>query len=116
MAVTAWFKKERKPRTSQRSRLEIPKDAWDKCESCDHVDIRERFERELNVCPNCGHHRRFSAEEYLELLSDAGSWRELNQNLRPLDPLKFENYPDRAKAALTKTGQLDAIFTGAAKL
>ena len=26
----AWFKKERKPRVSQRARLEIPRDAWDK--------------------------------------------------------------------------------------
>ena len=116
MAVTAWFRKERKPRVSQRARLEIPKDAWDKCDACDHVDIRERFERELNVCPNCGFHRRFSAEEYVELLTDAGSWRELNQNLRPLDPLGFEHYGDRAKAAQAKTGQLDAIITGAGKL
>ncbi len=112
----AWFKKERKPRVSQRARLEIPRDAWEKCESCDHTDIRERFERELNVCPNCGHHRRFSAEEYVELLTDAGSWRELNGNLRPLDPLSFENYPDRTKASQAKTGQLDGIFTGLARL
>ncbi|MBL8988938.1 MAG: acetyl-CoA carboxylase, carboxyltransferase subunit beta [Gemmatimonadales bacterium] len=112
----AWFKKERKPRVSQRARLEIPRDAWEKCESCDHTDIRERFERELNVCPNCGHHRRFSAEEYIELLTDAGSWRELNGNLRPLDPLSFENYPDRSKASQAKTGQLDAIYTGLARL
>ena len=58
----AWFKKERKPRVSQRSKLEIPKDAWERCEACGHVDIRERFERALNVCSECGHHRRFSAE------------------------------------------------------
>jgi acetyl-CoA carboxylase carboxyl transferase subunit beta len=112
----AWFKKERKPRVSQRARLEIPKDAWEKCEQCGHVDIRERFERELNVCPNCGHHRRFSAEEYLELLTDAGTWRELNGNLRPQDPLGFEHYADRTKAGQGKTGQMDAIYTGLAKL
>ncbi len=116
MAVTAWFRKERKPRVSQRARLEIPKDAWDKCDACDHVDIRERFERELNVCPNCGFHRRFSAEEYVELLSDVGSWRELNQSLKPLDPLGFEHYLDRAKAAQVKTGHLDAVITGAGRL
>ena len=116
MAVSAWFKKERKPRLSQRARLEIPKDAWDKCESCGHVDIRERFERELNVCPNCGHHRRFLAEEYVELLSDAGTWRELNANLGPLDPLSFEHYADRSKSSQAKTGQLDAIYTGLCRL
>src|SRR5439155_26401567 len=51
MAVMAWFKKERKPRTSQRERLEIPPDAWEKCDGCGHIDIREKFEKALNVCP-----------------------------------------------------------------
>ena len=62
MAVMAWFKKERKPRTAPRERREIPADAWEKCESCGHVDIREKFVRALNVCPECGTHKRFAAE------------------------------------------------------
>src|SRR6266699_1709713 len=77
MARMAWFKKERKPRTSERVKLEIPADAWEKCDQCGHVDIRERFVRALNVCPNCGHHRRISAQEYIDLLVDEGSWHEL---------------------------------------
>ena len=72
MAVMAWFKKERKPRTSQRERLEIPPDAWEKCDGCGHIDIREKFEKALNVCPECGRHRRIGAEEYIELLTDPG--------------------------------------------
>ena len=54
----AWFRKERRKRTPTRERLEIPPDAWDKCEDCGHVDITEKFERMLQVCPNCGYHRR----------------------------------------------------------
>jgi acetyl-CoA carboxylase carboxyl transferase subunit beta len=116
MAVMAWFKKERKPRTSQRERLEIPADAWEKCDGCGHIDIREKFEKALNVCPECGRHRRFTAEEYLELLTDAGTWRELYANLRSVDPLGFEHYPDRLAAARKKTGVNDAVFTGTARL
>ncbi|MFN8647481.1 MAG: acetyl-CoA carboxylase, carboxyltransferase subunit beta [Gemmatimonadales bacterium] len=116
MAVMAWFKKERKPRSSVRERLEIPPDAWEKCDACGHIDIREKFERALNVCPECGHHRRFSAEEYIELLTDEGTWRELYANLRSGDPLKFENYPQRLTAAYKKVGGSDAIFTGSARL
>ncbi|HMV30962.1 MAG TPA: acetyl-CoA carboxylase, carboxyltransferase subunit beta [Gemmatimonadales bacterium] len=112
----AWFKKERKPRSSVRERLEIPPDAWEKCDACGHIDIREKFERALNVCPECGHHRRFSAEEYIELLTDEGTWRELYANLRSGDPLKFENYPQRLTAAYKKVGGSDAIFTGSARL
>jgi acetyl-CoA carboxylase carboxyl transferase subunit beta len=116
MAVTAWFKKERKPRISQRTKLEIPKDAWERCEACGHVDIRERFERNLNVCAECGHHRRFSAEEYIELLTDAGTWREYFANLKSQDPLGFESYADRLVTAEKKAGESDAIFTGFGRL
>jgi len=112
----AWFKKERKPRTSERVRLEIPADAWEKCDECGHVDIRERFVRALNVCPNCGHHRRISAQEYIDLLVDEGSWHELFAALKSADPLKFENYADRVQAAIKKAGPLDAIRTGYARL
>jgi acetyl-CoA carboxylase carboxyl transferase subunit beta len=112
----AWFKKERKPRTSERVKLEIPADAWEKCDQCGHVDIRERLVRALNVCPNCGHHRRISAQEYIDLLVDEGSWHELFSTLKSADPLKFENYTERVQAAIKKAGPLDAIRTGYARL
>jgi acetyl-CoA carboxylase carboxyl transferase subunit beta len=112
----AWFKKERKPRTSRRERLEIPPDAWEKCEKCGHVDIRERFEKALNVCPECGDHRRFTAEEYIELMSDGESWREMYGNLRSTDLLQFEHYPARLESAYKKAGHADAIYTGSARL
>src|SRR5260370_14422625 len=112
----AWFKKERKPRTSERIKLEIPADAWEKCEECGHIDIKDRFVRALNVCPNCGHHRRISAQEYIDLLVDEGSWHELDPKLRSADPLTFENYRDRLAAAYKKAGPYDAIRTGYARL
>lgn len=116
MTVMAWFKKERKPRTAPRERHEIPADAWEKCEECGHVDIREKFERAFNVCPECGTHKRFTAEEYVELLTDEGSWRELNGDLQSADPLGFEHYADRLVAARKKAGDSDAIFTGVGRL
>ncbi len=116
MAVMAWFKKERKPRQSQRARLEIPADAWEKCPSCGHMDIREKFEKALRVCPECGHHSRYTADDYVDLLTDPDSWVELWPGLRSLDPLGFENYPDRLAASQRKTGRQDAMLTGSARL
>ncbi|HXY70641.1 MAG TPA: acetyl-CoA carboxylase, carboxyltransferase subunit beta [Gemmatimonadales bacterium] len=112
----AWFRKDRRPRTSQRERLEIPADVWDKCEECGHVDVREKFERGFGVCPSCGHHRRVDAAQYIALLTDEGSWSPLDQDLRSLDALGFENYRDRLAAALKKAGREDAVRTGTATL
>ena len=112
----AWFKKERKPRTSERVKLEIPADAWEKCDQCGHIDIKERFVRALNVCPKCGHHRRISAQEYIDLLVDEGSWHELDTKLRSADPLTFESYKDRVQIAYKKAGELDAVRSGYARL
>jgi len=112
----AWFKKERKPRTVERVRLEIPADAWEKCDECGHIDITDRFVRALNVCPNCGFHRRITAQEYIDLLVDEGSWHELAATLRSADPLNFENYTQRLELARKKAGPLEAVRTGYARL
>ncbi len=112
----AWFRKDRRPRTSQRERLEIPADVWDKCEECGHVDVREKFERGFGVCPSCGHHRRIDAIQYIALLSDEGSWATLDPGLRSVDALGFEGYRERLAIALKKAGPDDAVRTGTATL
>ena len=107
----AWFRKEKKPRLPKGARLEIPADVWEKCESCEHTDIRENFVRNFNVCPNCDFHRRQRAVDYIALLLDEGSIEETEQDLRSVDPLTFPEYPARLKKALTNAGDSDAIIT-----
>ena len=107
----AWFRKEKKPRQPRRERLEIPADAWEKCEACGHTDLREKFVRNLNVCPACDYHRRIRATEYVALLTDEGSVEELDIDIRSTDPLGFPEYPQRLKKALTNAGDADAVVT-----
>ncbi len=107
----AWFRKEKKPRLPRRERLEIPADAWEKCEACGHVDIREKFVRNLNVCPSCDYHRRIRAVEYVNILLDDGSVEETDGDLRSTDPLGFPEYPQRLKRATANAGEQDAILT-----
>ncbi len=106
----AWFRKEKKPRQPRRDRLEIPADVWEKCEACGHTDIREKFVRNLNVCPNCDHHRRIRAGEYAAILLDEGTIEELEESLRSTDPLGFPDYPARLKKATKNAGDTDAIL------
>ena len=107
----AWFRKEKKPRLPRRERLEIPADAWEKCEACGHVDIREKFVRNLNVCPTCDYHRRVRAVEYVNILLDDGSVEETESDIRSTDPLGFPEYPQRLKRATANAGEQDAILT-----
>jgi acetyl-CoA carboxylase carboxyl transferase subunit beta len=108
----AWFRKDRKRRKALRERLEIPPDAWDKCERCGHVDLSENFDRALQVCPECGYHRRIGALRYIEVITDPDSFTELFTNLRSVDPLEFEGYPERVSRAVKQVGQQDAVVTG----
>jgi acetyl-CoA carboxylase carboxyl transferase subunit beta len=112
----AWFRKEKKPRQPQRERLEIPADAWEKCEACGHTDIREKFVRNNNVCPTCDYHRRIRAAEYLALLLDDGSIEELDVELRSTDPLGFPEYPQRIKKAMANAGETDALLAATGTL
>jgi acetyl-CoA carboxylase carboxyl transferase subunit beta len=112
----AWFRKEKKPRQPQRERLEIPADAWEKCEACGHTDIREKFVRNSNVCPSCDFHRRIRAPDYLSLLLDEGSIEELEVDLRSTDPLGFPEYPQRIKKATVNAGETDALLAATGTL
>ncbi len=112
----AWFRKEKKPRQPPRQRLDIPPDVWEKCEQCGHTDIREKFLRNLNVCPNCEHHRRLRADEYLTLLLDDGTIREHDTDLRSGDPLGFPDYKARVAKATKSAGEGDAILTATGQL
>src|ERR671926_540850 len=107
----AWFRKERKPREPRRERLEIPADAWEKCEACGHTDLREKFVRNLNVCPNCDYHRRIRASDYVSILLDDNNYEELDVDLKSVDPLGFPEYPQRLKKAMATAGDYDAIMT-----
>lgn len=107
----AWFRKEKKPRQPRRERLEIPPDTWEKCEACGHTDIRDKFLRNLNVCPACDYHRRLRAWDFASFLLDDGTLNEVGGELRSVDPLGFPDYPSRLKKALANAGDTDAILT-----
>jgi acetyl-CoA carboxylase carboxyl transferase subunit beta len=116
MSMAAWFRKEKKPRVPPRERLEIPPDAWEKCEACGHTDLREKFERNMSVCPNCDYHRRIRPLDYVQLLLDDETWEEVETDLRSSDPLGFPEYPERLKRARDNGFDNDAILTVTGKL
>ena len=94
-----------------------PADLWTKCPTCEEMLFNKQLDKQLCVCPNCGHHFRLSAAARIELLVDEGTWAERDPGLQSVDVLGFVDqkpYPDRLVAAQTATGLRDAAVWGTA--
>ncbi len=114
----AWFRKEKKPLNAD-ARRDVPADVFDKCGGCGEILYREKVTQNLHVCPRCGFHFRAAPELYVQILTDAGTFREVDTGLRSADPLEFTDlkpYPARLEAAERKTGRGDAVITGTGML
>ena len=109
----SWFEKLMPSRISTEKRTRsVPQGVWMKCADCDEQLYRKEVERNLGVCPECGHHMRIGARRRLDYFLDADSQEEIAGDLEPLDPLKFRDskrYRDRVSQAQKKTGEKDAL-------
>jgi acetyl-CoA carboxylase carboxyl transferase subunit beta len=115
-----WFEKIMPSRikTERRTRS-VPEGLWMKCASCDAVLYRAELERNLHVCPKCGHHMRIGARLRLEHFLDVDTGVELGENITPEDPMKFRDtkkYRDRLLHAQKTTDEKDALIVLAGKL
>lgn len=109
-----WFKRDKK-KIQTTEKKELPGDLWQKCPSCGDILYRKDLAQKAWVCPKCGNHFRVSADDYLELLLDPGSFEEHDADLQSLDPLGFvdsKRYPDRLAEYTRRTGRNEAIVCG----
>ena len=113
----AWFRKDKKPLEARKKR-DVPADIFEQCPGCGEVLYRERLARNFSVCESCGYHLRISAEGYLSILLDPGSFEELDGDLRANDPLAFVDvkpYVNRIATA-ESAGKSEAVVTASGRL
>ncbi len=111
----AWFRKTKKPKPvrQDRPRSTVPEGLWVKCEGCKEIVYSRDLDRNLKVCPKCGHHFRIDARARISLLLDDPQPRELYTNISPTDPLSFRDtkrYRDRLKSYQQAVGERDAVL------
>jgi acetyl-CoA carboxylase carboxyl transferase subunit beta len=109
-----WFEKlmPSRIRTEPNSKRAVPEGIWAKCPGCSAVLYRAELERNLEVCPKCGHHNRLSARRRLDLFLDPEGREEIGGELESLDPLKFKDlkkYKDRLAQAQKETNEKEAL-------
>ncbi len=93
-------------------RSSLPEGLWSKCPSCEAVLYATDLEKNLNVCPKCGHHNRLNSRQRLDLLLDPEGRFEIGTEVVPVDSLKFKDskkYPDRLMEANRLTGETDSL-------
>ncbi len=94
-------------------------DIWSKCPTCKEISFRKEVERNLNVCPKCGHHFRLTVSQRLSITVDRGSWHEMFADLAIGDPLGFVDskpYPKRMRQAREASGRNDAVVVGIGRI
>ncbi len=93
----------------------VPEGVWMRCDRCSATLFRKEVERNLNVCPQCQHHFSVPSRERIVQLLDADTFEEWFAELRPGDPLQFNDrrpYPDRIRAEQQRTGLDEAAIVG----
>ena len=111
----SWLQKLLPPkiqRSAGGGRKTVPEGLWTKCPACDVVLYATDLEKNLNVCPKCGHHQRVGARARLEALLDADGRFEIGAEVLPVDTLKFKDsrrYTERLAEAHEQTGETDAL-------
>lgn len=121
MSLFDWFANRRKagPISQDRQEREIADGLWSKCKSCGVLTYTKDLRANNMVCLECGHHDRVYSDERIRQLIDANTWRALDENLRPTDPLKFRDrkaYSDRLRDMQERTRLSDAVVTGLGQL
>ncbi len=117
----SWFSRVRapKPSTEESERLQVPGGLWVKCPKCSAIVYRRELNKNINVCPKCGHHFRMDSRERIALITDRASFEEFDVDLRSNDPLNFKDsvrYKERIRRAEKKSGEKEAIVTGKARI
>ncbi|MEI6055015.1 MAG: acetyl-CoA carboxylase, carboxyltransferase subunit beta [Lentisphaerota bacterium] len=99
--------------------VKIPVGIFEKCKSCEESFHKDEWKKNIEVCPECGYHKTLPSARRIELLTDEGTFLEVDSGLLSIDILKFEgvtSYTEKLEQNRKKTGLNDAVVCGTAKL
>ncbi len=114
-----WFRRSKASITSGPQRKDIPDGMWTKCDGCGEIIHRKQLEQQFYTCLKCNFHFRIGSKEYLQILLDEGTFKEMDRKMRSTDPLDFKDtkgYRERVRDSIRKTGLNDAVRTGTGKI
>ncbi len=114
-----WFKRSKQNIAEDTQHKELPAGLWEKCPSCGEIIHKKQLEINLWTCLKCDYHFRISSLDYVAIIFDKGSFKEMDKKMRSADPLNFvdtKKYTERISSTIKKLDLYDAIRTGTGKI
>jgi len=83
---------------------------------CPDLWVPDLYGEFCGVCPNCGYHFPLEYTWYLNNIFDKDSVKFFNEEISSSNPLNFEGYAEKLKAARKETGLNSALLSFEAKI
>jgi acetyl-CoA carboxylase carboxyl transferase subunit beta len=114
-----WFSRSKDNISPDSQKKDLPDGLWEKCPGCGEIIHKKQLEANYWTCLKCDHHFRIGSEEYINILLDDGSFKEMHKKMRSPDPLHFvdtKKYKDRLNNTVKALGLYEAVRVGTGKL
>lgn len=102
--------------SSEESEPNVPVGMWMKCPNCTEMVYAEDVEENNHICPKCNYNLRIDSKQRLDMIVDEGTFEEWDADMKSENPLNFEGYEEKLKAAEKKLGVKEAITCGKAMI
>ena len=115
----AWFKRSKQNIAADTIQKELPAGLWEKCPSCGEIIHKKQLEINFWTCLKCDYHFRISSIDYVSIIFDKNSFKEMDRKMRSADPLEFKDtkkYTDRISSSIKKLELFDAVRTGTGRI
>lgn len=90
----------------------IPDGLYIRCKKCDTPIYKDDLEESNYICDKCKHHFRINPMDRISLIADEGSFEQLYEDMKSVNPLSYEGYEGKLDAEIKKANNNEAVTTG----
>jgi acetyl-CoA carboxylase carboxyl transferase subunit beta len=99
-----------------KNQIDIPDGLFVECEQCHSALYQKALQENLSVCPHCQFHFRLNANDRIRLVTDEGSFVEIDDTVTSKNPLSMPEYDQKLSISKKSTGHQEAFVCGQATI
>ena len=99
-----------------KNQIDLPDGLFIECEQCHSALYQKALQENLSVCPHCQFHFRLNANDRIRLVTDEGSFVEMDDTVTSKNPLSMPDYDQKLSISKKSTGHQEAFVCGQATI